>query len=648
MKSKQVMRTADNSFDHDALRLAVLALILAAYPPFFTFLAFGDSAYFKFFAADTFYYLTVADISTWSPIFSFDGTHPTNGFHPLWQAFLKIIFSFHLFRNVQPAQIAFVFWASTFFVVLSTAIITYRLKASLLPHSFLVIIAVVPGFFYILFAVLNSNYGSIWSYINGMESPLSIFLFALLLFKLLKSDIYNQSRSGPFFALGLIATLLVMARLDDVFILAALCIPFLWANTSIPVRIRQSLSFIAIPLATITAYLLLNHHYAGTYLPISGQAKGGFAFFGNISFFLDSILPISVATTGDWSWWSETTWRAMHMIIPAMAAGIFLGYVGLTVLKEKRKPSAADSVLSAFAFYVLCKAGYNLIFVGIWHQGHWYYPISILIANIISAYALSQAFTGRSFILRVQLFSRFSKSILVVTLISTAIIAAVVTAKIALGQSQFPDFFGYSYLRLTYIILSFGVSLACFAFAYFFIKKSPLINIPVALILSVLIILVTANSMLNNKDKASYMERYELLFKSGSEISTVLLAKEPEIKLLSFDDGIVAYSLQLPTMSGLGFALDKEAFDAKAQGSLLKLAYDRGYRWITSLNYMPAFTGEINEDVSDKISAFWMSEKESENWSFKLIYTDPETNLKIVRFDPNDLAQIPESDVFIR
>ena len=45
----------------------------------------GPRRLFAWFAADAFYYLQVA--RNWADLgrISFDGEHPTNGFHPLWQ-----------------------------------------------------------------------------------------------------------------------------------------------------------------------------------------------------------------------------------------------------------------------------------------------------------------------------------------------------------------------------------------------------------------------------------------------------------------------------------------------------------------------------------------------------------------------------------
>ena len=48
--------------------LALMAFLLTIYVPVMGFLVLGPSAYFQFFAADTFYYLTIAANSSWSTL----------------------------------------------------------------------------------------------------------------------------------------------------------------------------------------------------------------------------------------------------------------------------------------------------------------------------------------------------------------------------------------------------------------------------------------------------------------------------------------------------------------------------------------------------------------------------------------------------
>src|SRR4051812_16890507 len=47
---------------------------------------------FGYVAADTFYYLSVGRNIVDLGLVSMDGQHPTNGFHPLWQAIVAILY----------------------------------------------------------------------------------------------------------------------------------------------------------------------------------------------------------------------------------------------------------------------------------------------------------------------------------------------------------------------------------------------------------------------------------------------------------------------------------------------------------------------------------------------------------------------------
>ena len=76
--------------DHLILGLTGCIYVL---PVLYDLLRHGWERIFTFFAADTFYYLTVARNFARIGLFSFDGEFPTNGFHPLWQVRLRNVFS---------------------------------------------------------------------------------------------------------------------------------------------------------------------------------------------------------------------------------------------------------------------------------------------------------------------------------------------------------------------------------------------------------------------------------------------------------------------------------------------------------------------------------------------------------------------------
>jgi len=76
-------------------------------------------------------------------------------------------------------------------------------------------------------------------------------------------------------------------------------------------------------------------------------------------------------------------------------------------------------------------------------------------------------------------------------------------------------------------------------------------------------------------------------------------------RLISFDDGIVAFATGFPTMSATGFMLDPPAVAAQREGRLLDLALSRGYDRITSLVYLRrAVTPELGRAVPAAVRGY--------------------------------------------
>jgi hypothetical protein len=606
-----------------AIIISFVTFLSLIYLPIIAFFVKGSSAYFQFFAADTFYYLTIAANESWKNIASFDGINPTNGFHPLWQFFLKTTF-FILDIHDKPQQIAITFWVSVFFVAIAASLITYSLKkAGIIKSNTLLFLSLSIGFMYFIIATPNPNYGYLWSYINGMESPLSLFLFSLFIFFIVnRANFYDQTNPTLFLTFGSLVSLIILARLDDVFILAGLAAPILVSRQPPAEKLKRFFRIGVIPVVAITLYVAFNNYYAGSYLPISGQSKGGLSLSSNLAFALNGFAPFIPYQESGWNWWNETTWRALQMLAPLIIALIFCYFFlkGKYSVTENKALKSFDVFLFGLAIYVILKALYNLIFVGIWHQGHWYYPISIVVVNIMVAR-------------HIDLMTDSAK-----------------IRNIKLNLTMTSVRFGLAFLFLLFAYISYTarlskplflglmtLSMIVFASLLLTIRRSSVLRIPVFLVFSVLFVILSGNSILSNKEKTSYNQHYESLFRNRLRIKSELLNIDPELRLLSFDDGIDAYSLGFPTMSGLGFALDKEAFEAKKNGKLLDIAYKRGFKWLTTLNYMPDFTAHIGDDVSNYLSsAWWLTRAEAGSYKFTLVYFDPETKLKIISFRPSD------------
>lgn len=602
------------------------AFLATIYVPALSFLISGPSAYFKFFAADTFYYLSIASNTSWSTIASFDGAYPTNGFHPIWQFLLKFIFSNDI---TQHTQIAVVFWLSVVLVGMSASVVAYALKKHLLIESpWLILMTLTPGFLYFIIALPNSNYGHIWSYANGMESALSLFFFSLLFLFVINRDKPLERLNAPnYFVIGLLISLVILTRLDDVFMLAGVMAVLLLSQQKIPEKLRRCIYVSTIPTVLIIFYMYFNYHYAGSPIPLSGQAKNGLSVLGNGSFFVNSLIPVIPVKDGGWLYWNETTWRALHNVVPPIIASMFLIFY-FRNFKDPAKNvfEQYDKFLVALALYVIFKGSYNFLFVTIWSQGHWYYPISILIANTLVARSASIFIKANiTSVLKFHLSPRYLIYSLLILALIFALISVVTFADFARASE------GSFIIAMAATVLCFVSIVGLFAAK----KKNIGVRMSYMSLVTVLLIPLVGNSILSAKERSFYNRNYEVFFNNRQNTRYALNNLSSDVKLLSFDDGIVAYSLQIPTMSGLGFALDNEAHAAKERGDLLGLAHSRGYRWLTSLNYMPNFDARIGDDVTSHIeAAFWFDINERNKYQFRLLYADSLTDFKVVSIEP--------------
>ena len=107
----------------------------------------------------------------------------------------------------------------------------------------------------------------------------------------------------------------------------------------------------------------------------------------------------------------------------------------------------------------------------------------------------------------------------------------------------------------------------------------------------------------------TYHNRFEQFFYSeGSKIKSFYNERGITPKLVSIDDGIVAYSTGFKTMSGHGHVLDKKAFEELLKGKLFKISFERGFDRVTSLIY----PGEVKKFLP-KESGYSLAEEYRSN-----------------------------------
>jgi len=303
--------------------LFIFTFCLVFLPLYLYYKRFSVGAVFDFLAADAFYYLDVARYSQGLSFYTFDGLHATNGFHPLWQYLITWLAHFRWFSFSGQNQLTHFFLLDLFLVSVGTGLLSI-FAARQVRRFWLGPLALCPGLTWILFSIANSNYLSVWSYVNGMESGLSLLCFGLALLCFTRG-MFNGWRLylGAFF-LGCA----VLSRLDDVFFLLAF---FLYSIASASQHRRRAALPFALPFLLIATYLFYNHHTVHLWLPVSGSTKSSFALVQNVFLPIFDLLPLAWDQRPSptmpflgFSNWAELTMRLFQLWFPIILCGGFL------------------------------------------------------------------------------------------------------------------------------------------------------------------------------------------------------------------------------------------------------------------------------------------------------------------------------------
>lgn len=210
-----------------------------------------------------YYFVTARNIAHGLGI-TFDGIAASNGFHPLWMFAITPIF-------LLPGLILPLRALAALLVLLNagTAVLVFRLANRRLSTG-------VSALTALAFALLPPIHN--FTARGGMESGLSAFMAVLLLDRLASG---GKRSARPVLALGTLAALTFLARLDFIF-LAGFVGLALVLHTWQPVetdrspwrwRARQAALFFGPLLAVLAAYMLWNQVAFGTPTPVSGQVK---------------------------------------------------------------------------------------------------------------------------------------------------------------------------------------------------------------------------------------------------------------------------------------------------------------------------------------------------------------------------------------
>ena len=558
------------------LLLVSTVFLFAAWPPLVSLLQEGVQGAFKYFANDSFYYLAIAQKSASLDYFTFDGVHPTNAFHPLWEAYLRLV------NTVSPLtderMIFFAAGSSVWMSAVGAALFSWAIFR-LTGRFAVALLASVPGLFYLVMPHFGKDFAAHWNFANSMESPLSVFFFGWLLAFLLtgnrKESVWSRR---DLLLLSVLLSGLVMTRLDDVFLIVPFGLYALYSGSSMKDRLARGVCVGLVPAVVLMTYMIFNQVYSGHFLPTSGLAKAepGFALLRNAYAVFTTLFPFLDFMRADVGVWKSEGWRVVQMLAPMALAAFWLYRFRHAVRAEMEtlpRISGQKVVVVCLASYVLMKGAYNFAMVGLWGQGNWYYVVSIMVSNLLLA------------------------------LFVTEVLDRARDLQMATARRGW----------------------LC--------RHEQLVSGLAA----VLLVMLVANSATDAKRNGNQHHRNYQFWSQRAEAQALIDEYCGDCGVVSFDDGIVAFSLDgVSTLNGIGLALDEEARIARAEGRMLDLAWERGHRLLVTVNYpMAPNAYSRNEALRAHIRRnAHLAGEALEDWHFELAFDVPGSNVNFVRFAP--------------
>jgi hypothetical protein len=577
--------------------LSIAVSLLTLYGPMVAWMQHGTAAAFLYFAPDAFYYLQIADQAARTGLHAFDGVHTTTGFHPLWGFLLGAAFTHIASLQTKDAQMLFTLALSTALTAAGLGLLAFAFTR-FIRNSVLAFVVLVPGIYYLVCGWAFPPAGNNWSFINGLETAPSILAFGIfaILLPTTDDDVPTPRRLVGW---SFVLALMVLARLDDVFLVAAVIVAIARRQAHWRERAVTAIACGAVPAIAITVYVAYNLSVSGHMLPSSAAVKEGSSLLANLHLMALPFAPFGLLLLGP-EGWSLLASKALHLLFPLAAAIIWL---------RRRTPMS----LELLALYVVIKNTYNLAFVWIWHQGFWYFPLTLLIAGLLVVVEIEQhlwkpAIPGvpvrstRSYLLALGL---------------AAVTLLVIPFFFHGGRVGWTVFAGVAVC---------GGIVALWGPSRWWI---------VAALTAWGLFMGTSDVL--NRVSWKYGDQYTRFWNERETLRRDFEASPLASPIVEFDDGVVTYGLSVQGMSGFGLAADSDAVAAKRNGRLLDLAYERGFRNIGSLYYVPPLAPDARAGSPADAIVARIPTMETEalgKWKFSIVVRDERSGLLLVRFDP--------------
>lgn len=377
-----------------------ITALLTFYPPWYVWWRRGAMGAYQLVNGDAMLYMTIARRSS-AGLFTFDGETATNGFHPLWQWVLTAVTSL-VDPGDRALHVAVVLALST--VLVFAGFVLCNLAIFKWTRSVLLSTLPIAGVYWILIgAVFNNQH--YWEQIDGMECGLSVLFGGIVLYALTSrvtrpdatlADLACPTWRNPLVRIGLVLPFLILARLDDVFVLWGLALVMFLVPGTGRGKVQTVFAMGAPTAIVLAAYMLHNRATVGTWLPLSGMAKSGISVVSSTYIFLSGAFPPVVdlknavdAQESDMLDLHLNMFRATQMIYPALIA-----LACMLIARRYQRDRPLFVVLVGFAAAVVLKVGYNLVNVNLWHQGTWYYSFALMLCSFFVAVLLGRPYAS--------------------------------------------------------------------------------------------------------------------------------------------------------------------------------------------------------------------------------------------------------------
>jgi hypothetical protein len=348
---------------------------------------------------DAFYYFKIAQNIAAGRGSSFDGIHPTNGYHPLWMGFLVPIF------RLVPDQLELALRLGLIeqaLLDLVTALLVYFLAQAMLSDRRWAVLACALYF-------LNPH--TILYQMNGMETALSTLLEVVVLYFFVLLQAPSPGARLPYTRFAVACGLLLLARTDNVILCLVLFAALAWQEWKRHASLRGTFGMGLKVCAIVAPWLVWNYARFHQLVQVSGWAKpwvnrqeaGAAWIVRGLEFF-------RYETTVRWSQFS------------CLLAGYFVLW-GIGWLMLKRRDTKPKDQIQERGLNALALAWLGLVLTLGFHCFVRLYPRPWYSAPFLVLNALSMAWAGRRISSLPK--ARRAVSVVLVTIFAAYIVSAV-------------------------------------------------------------------------------------------------------------------------------------------------------------------------------------------------------------------------------